>query len=65
LADLIEDHNAIQSTVLVTQKFNLSFEQNYSMKKQTLMNFINIGDGSSLNQAAMLRSFGFQFSLTT
>jgi aconitase A len=29
-----------------------------STKKQTLMNFINIGDGSSRDQAAMLRSFG-------
>jgi hypothetical protein len=29
-----------------------------SMKNQILMNFINIGDGSSRYQAAMLRSFG-------
>jgi hypothetical protein len=60
LADLIDDHHAIQPTVLETQNFNLLFGRKYSTinEEQTLMNFINIGDGSSCHQAAMLRSFG-------
>jgi hypothetical protein len=60
LADLIDDHHAIQPTVSVTQKFNLSFEQIYSTtNEETNINeFISNGDGSSRCQAAMLRSFG-------
>jgi hypothetical protein len=58
LADLIADHHDTQPTILGTQQFNLLFNILQSTKKQTLINFINIGDGSSLHQAAMLRSFG-------